>query len=161
MATRTVTRTRKTDRPEQEPREVVSRELLGEGFHFSIKHPGKGRWMQTPNGVSYVQFGRPVVGGFVNFHIFGKPVMRGKRIRVEGKVFKKTLEDGSEYLYVDLYPSEAERLSHEIKVYQNVTEAPEQDGMTLFPCVGDIMGAVGFVLIDHEARAAEHADAQA
>lgn len=140
-------------------REVVSREKLGEGFVFSIKVPPTVNSFETQEGEKYDQFGRPVNGGWINFHIFGNPEKRGKKIRVEATVWKKTMDDGSEYLYVDLKPTDAKRLSHELKIYKKDAQQPSSlpEGTELFTCYGEIFGSIAFVPIDHDARIAAYA----
>jgi len=139
------------------PPDVESRELLCEGLVCSIKLPGKSKSMETPDGTPYVQFGHPVKGGWINFHVFGKPEQRGNKIRVEAKVFKKTMEDGTEYLYLDLHPTDAELLGFDVKTQQVASCMPDlPEGGHSFNCYGKIKGAITFTPIDHDERRAAY-----
>jgi hypothetical protein len=98
---------------------VIERKLLAEGIIISIPRPTTSRRAKTPDGVEYEQIGQPVVGGFVNFHLYegDKCQKRGKRIWVEVKVFEKTMDDGRKFIYFDFFPTDAVHLTHVRKVH--------------------------------------------
>jgi len=128
--------------------EVVSRELIAEGFVCSLALPKNIVKKVLPDGTVYHQFGVPVLGGWLNFHLFNRQncVMRGKRVWVDCKIFKKEMADGKVYLYVDLYPTE-DRPTHDRKIWKDVAEMPADlptDTQT-FVCYDDNQGVIGFV----------------
>jgi len=128
--------------------EVVSRELLDEGFLCSLALPKNIVKKVLPNGVTYEQFGVPVDGGWLNFHLFDRQncVMRGKRVWVECKMFKKEMADGRIFLYVDLLPTE-NRPTYDRKIWQHSSDVPTDlpAGTKTFACYGDTKGVLGFV----------------
>ena len=128
--------------------EVASRELLAEGIIVSIPRPMTTKTNQAPDGAPYEQFGTPVTGGFVNFHLYDGTACakHGKKIWVEVKVFKKTMVDGREFIYFDLFPTEL-RPTHVRKIYAQRAEVPKDlPAETLqFETLGPIQGTIAFV----------------
>lgn len=145
---------------------TVSLEEIGRTQTFSIKVPAfnhafpnnTGSGVNPESGEPYEYFTQLVVGGRIGFHIYGDPAKRGNKIRVFAIARKKTMSDGSEHLLMDLYPSDAERLDQEVKVYQNAADVPEvSDDMQVIRCLGKAKGALVLTTIDHDARAQAHA----
>ena len=127
--------------------DAVERVLLGSAY-ISVPKPAQTKTFQTPDGVPYEQFGLPVSGGFLNFHIFdyAKCVRRGNKLWVEAKVWRKTMSDGRQFLYVDLHPTE-ERLTHERKLYQRPEDVPNDlpVGTIRFDTLAPINGVLVFI----------------
>jgi hypothetical protein len=126
---------------------VVSRELLGTAV-VSIPQPAIVKKFTTPEDEPYEQFGVPVAGGFINFHLFDRAQCqtRGKKIWVKAQIWKKTMSDGMEFLYVDLRPTE-ERLTHERKIFQRREDIPAAlpKGSIQFNTFGHIRGSLVFI----------------
>ncbi len=131
-------------------REVTDRVLLASGFIVSVKVPTKRNAMTVPTtGEAYEQFGSPVKGGYLNFHLYdGKNCQRrGERIWVSAEVYEKTMEDGKKFIYVDLRPTDAPHLTYEMKVYQDESLMPEvmPEDATVFACPGEVKGVIAFL----------------
>lgn len=128
--------------------DVVKRELLAEGIIVSIPRPLTSKRQMTPDGTAYEQIGQPVVGGFVNFHLYDGNLCekRGKKIWVETKVFKKTMADGREFIYFDMFPT-AERPAFVRKIYADRAQIPNDlpAETRRFDTLGSIRGTVAFV----------------
>lgn len=126
---------------------AIKRELLGTCI-ISIPQPRVMKDLTTPDGVPYKQFGVPVAGGYINFHLFDETQCqtRGKRIWVRAEVKKKTMPDCKEFLYVDLYPTE-ERLTHDRKIFEHSKDVPAElpEGSMQFDTYGHIHGSLVFV----------------
>jgi len=147
---RLVTRPTSTPVAPAARREVTDRTLLGEDFVVSVKLPQKMNKMTVPTtGVAYQQFGVPVKGGYLNFHLYDGTNCRraGNRIWVVAQVFEKTMADGVKFIYVDLRPTTAEHLTHDMKVHQDVDMSPVHsriEGQNFF-CFGKIRGMLTFL----------------
>ena len=128
--------------------EVIKRELLAEGIIVSIPRPLTTKSQKTPDGTPYEQIGQPVVGGFVNFHLYdgNRCEKRGKKIWVEVKVFKKTMDDGREFVYFDMFPT-AERPAFVRKIYADRAQIPNDlpAETKRFDTLGSIRGTIAFV----------------
>ncbi len=131
--------------------EVVERKLLAAGFIISLKPPAKLNRMAVPDtGEVYEQFGVPVKGGYINCHFYNVAdcQRRGNHVWVEAKVFEKTMEGNlRRFYYLDLRPTTAEHLSHEMKIYQEAAQMPIAlpEGSIRFDCPDDIKGVIAFL----------------
>jgi hypothetical protein len=127
--------------------EKITREIHIGGLIISVLRPKRSRRFVTPLGVPYEQFGLPVRGGYINCHLFaGKNYqLHGDRLWVETQVWSKTMTDGAMYLYLDLYPTQAQ-LTHERKVYMSPDEVPPAlpPDSFRFDCYGDVQGVLVF-----------------
>ncbi len=148
---RLVTRSSTTTTQPAAKREVAERKLLADGFIISLKLPAKMNRMVVPTtGEAYEQFGIPVRGGFLNCHLYSVASCqrRGNHIWVEAQVFEKTMEGNlRRFYYLDLRPTTAEHLSHDMKIYQEATQMPATlpDGSMRFDCPDDIKGVIAFL----------------
>jgi hypothetical protein len=90
------------------PAQVIKRETLHTGSIVRIRVSVDASDGSYPNGdeeIPFLQFCRSIRGGRVNFFVHTKDfAVRGKKITALASVHKKTLDDGREYLYVDLVP---------------------------------------------------------
>ncbi len=129
------------------PANGIVRKQLG-SVVVSLPQPTQVKHYVTPDAVPYEQFGLPVSGGFVNFHLFDrtKCLVRGKKIWVEAQVWMKTMENGTEFLYVDLHPTD-KPLTHDRKIFQRQQEVPDDlpAGSLRFDTFGHIRGSLVFV----------------
>jgi hypothetical protein len=92
---------------------VVSRKILHDGVVLGtvieINVPLKAKQLRFPGqneeiGGTYLHFNYPVKGGIVNFHIKTDQEFQGQTVRAYLQIVQKTMDDGREFLYVDLIP---------------------------------------------------------
>jgi hypothetical protein len=133
---------------------VKDRTLIGTTGAFSVKVPkNTSSGINPENNEKYTHFYHLVTGGGINFHIYGEPEKRGKKIRVFARIWEKEMNDGTKYMYVDLLPTDAEMLDCEMKSLQNAQTLPDfAKGTEVFHCRDGGKGALAFVPIDKEAR---------
>lgn len=97
--------------PLREPSEdpVVSRDIVWTGkavFTISVPKDARSEQFTAEDGsqVSHLRFAQSVPGGVVNFFLpttdFAE--CRGRKVRAEAMVMKKTLASGKQFLYIDL-----------------------------------------------------------
>lgn len=88
---------------------VADRRLLWEGGTVAIKIPTNatiGTYSSPAGAKHFLQFMQYVRGGVVNIHYHGSMLasFRGKKVLAHLQVWLKTLDDGREFLYLDLHP---------------------------------------------------------
>lgn len=129
------------------PSNGIVRQQLGSVI-VSLPQPAQVKQYVTPDGVPYEQFGLPVSGGFVHFHLFDREKCStlGKKLLVETQIWMKTMPDGMQFLYVDLYPTD-KPLTHDRKIFQRRQEVPDDlpAGSLRFDTFGHIRGSLVFV----------------
>lgn len=130
-----------------EARAVAERTLLKGGFIVSLKAPAKLNHKTNPHGEAYDQYGVPVKGGFLNVHIYEMASCQrsGSRLWAEAEVWQKTMEDGEQFMYLDIHPT-SQRLTHELKVYYDAHQLPREiaEDVTIFRCPGTLQGIIIF-----------------
>ena len=106
---------------------VVGRKQLLAGVIVSIKLPKEEnvREKLTPEGTAYKLFCYHGRGGVFHAHLYGEPAPVGKRVHVEARVYRKTMSNGLEYIYLDLYATD-KALSHGLKMYQTQVDIPQK-----------------------------------
>lgn len=129
------------------PAQDIVRELLGSVI-VCVPQPALVKKYDTPDGVPYEQFDLSVTGGYVHFHLYDreKCTTLGKKLVVEAQVWVKTMPDGMQFLYVDLYPTN-KPLTHDRKIFQRQQEVPAvlPEGSLRFDTFGHIRGSLVFV----------------
>lgn len=127
--------------------EVLSRTKVADGIICTLNIPQTNS-NKLSNGQTYEQFGIPVKGGYINFHLFdrNKCAMHGKRLVVECEVWHKTMSGGREHMYIDLRPSDAQP-THERKVWQDGTSVPTDLPVDtqVHMCLGGTKGVIAFL----------------
>jgi len=87
---------------------VISRTVIHSGPVVKIKVPAdatEGSYLGQKKRVPFLQFSRTLPGGVVNLFVHtGALHLRGTTILAKATVMKKVLDDGREFLYVDLAP---------------------------------------------------------
>ena len=133
---------------------VVLRELLHTGpvVEFRIgKDARRGLYDQDGLQISYLQSSRVVKGGRVNCFIHTDEDDRiGKTIRAEASVWRKVLEDGRTFLYLDLKPvSWGTPVTHRLVIVESEGFAvPEEGDPIVFETPDPIQGLIAFVSPD-------------
>jgi hypothetical protein len=95
---------------ERKPRAVLARELLWDKGTISIVVPTTARDGEFPledKTLLFLQFTRNIKNGVVNLFVHGDDLdaLRGKEIVAHVNLFRKCMDDGKSYLYVDLIPT--------------------------------------------------------
>lgn len=131
------------------PVPVIDRATLHTGPIVRVKVPVGATDGSYPNGnyeVPFLQFCHNIRGGRVNFFLHtDDSALRGKTITAAASVLKKTLEDGREYLYVDLTPvSDDTPITHRLAVMNNVNGSWDGDGHLIFVTPEPLDGIIIF-----------------
>ncbi len=129
---------------------VIDREIIHDGVLYGtvieVAIPKKAKRRTFPGAEgenSYLHFTRYERGGMINLHVRSNDELQGKTIRAQVQVVKKTMSDGREFIYLDLFPIN-KRPTHWYHIFGSDKEAYSdwlsflQDRMTIaFPLVGD------------------------
>lgn len=92
------------------PRKVISRDLLWDKGTISIVVPTtarEGEFSDESVSLKFLQFTRNIKNGVVNLFVHGDDLksLRGKEIVAHVNLYRKCMDDGKSYLYVDLIPT--------------------------------------------------------
>lgn len=131
------------------PVPVIARETLHAGSIVKMKVPIGASDGTYPNGdeeIPFLQFCHTIRGGRVNFFVHtNDSAVRGKTITASASVLKKTLEDGREYLYVDLAPvSDETPITHRLAVMNNIDGSWDSDDHLIFETPEPLDGLIIF-----------------
>lgn len=127
---------------------VVERNELWRGGIVRVKVPEvvmHGEFQNGANKLSYFVFHRPVPGGhvklFVHLRNEADRDCRGKRIKVAVAVMSKVLENGQEYLHVNLVPVHSTtEVTHRLVVMP--LSAAINDAWQVFPTPAPLRGMI-------------------
>lgn len=132
------------------PTTIVHRTILHSGPIVRIKVPSgalAGVYMSGENNVPFIQFSRNIRGGRVNLFVHApSDSMFGQSVTAKATVLKKTLEDGREFLYVDLQPVAAHtQVTHRLAVLSNNVGYCSSGDHLVFETPEPLSGLVIFV----------------
>lgn len=131
------------------PIPVVARETLHMGSIVKMKVPIGATDGTYPNGdemIPFLQFCHNIRGGRVNFFVHtSDSALLGKTITASASVLKKTLEDGREFLYVDLVPvSDDTPITHRLAVMSNIDGSWNSEDHLIFQTPQPLDGIIIF-----------------
>ncbi len=131
------------------PVPVIAREMLHSGAIVEMRIPVGATEGTYPNGneeIPFLQFCHNIRGGRVNFFVHtSDDALRGKTITASATVLKKTLEDGRQYLYVDLVPvAEDTPATHRLAVMNKNDGSWSGDGYLTFETPAPLSGLIIF-----------------
>ncbi len=129
------------------PVPVITREVLYEGAIVKTKVPADARFGSYTKGdekVLFVQFCYNIRGGVVNIFVHTDDyTVRGKKIVASAAILKKILEDGREYLYVDLVPVVGDtQVTHRLAVMGKIDNSWGGDGHLIFKTPAPLEGFI-------------------
>ena len=112
---------------------VINRELKWEGGTVSINIPMNatiGSYHSPSGAKHFLKFKKNARGGVVNIHYHGGMLasFRGKKVLAHLQVWLKTLDDGQEFLYIDLHPVSDQSAPPTKRLAVMVFEACEIEG---------------------------------
>lgn len=117
---------------------IISRQKLMDNLivHVSLKYKTPKK-VELPDGRVYKFFTRQVLGGKICFHLFDSEKCQKHNkhhICVEAQVWKKEYVNGTNTLYVDLFPTTMEQ-THTIRKCLDRSKLPEilPDSEIVFP----------------------------
>ena len=132
---------------------VTERECLWKGGTVLITVPVSARAWEFPSsegGGRYVQFTKDMKGGVVNLFVHAERPgqFRGKKIVANVEIWKKTLVDGREYLYVDLRPVADAKPTHRLVVIAVEKKGLKIDDLSIaFGTPAPLVGTIVFAPI--------------
>ncbi len=131
---------------------VASRQIIHDGIELGtvieIAVSKKAKRHTFPGGVegenSYLHFMYNTKGGLINLHVRSSDELQGQTIRAHFQVVKKVMSDGREFVYIDLFPTDAP-VTHWWQIFGSDKETcvdwlsfENDDGVTIaFPLLGD------------------------
>ncbi len=94
---------------------VASREILHDGIKFGtvieVAVPKEAKRKTFPGGAegenTYLHFMQNVKDGMVNLHVRSSDELQGQTIRAHIQVVQKVMSDGREFVYIDIFPTDA------------------------------------------------------
>lgn len=131
------------------PVPVIARDTLHTGSVVKMKVPvgaSDGTYSNGDEELPFLQFCHNIRGGRVNFFVHtNDSALRGKTITVSASVLKKTLEDGREYLYIDLTPvSNDTPITHRLAVMNNIEGSWDSEDYLIFETPEPLDGIIIF-----------------
>lgn len=131
------------------PVPVIARETLYTGAVVKIKVPigaTDGSYSNGDEEIPFLRFCHNIRSGRVNFFVCTKDTaLLGRTITAVASVLKKTLEDGREYLYVDLTPvSNDTPITHRLTVMNNIDGSWNSDDHLIFETPAPLNGIIIF-----------------
>ncbi|HRH55898.1 MAG TPA: hypothetical protein PK609_03475 [Candidatus Paceibacterota bacterium] len=130
-------------------RAITSRETLWTGGVVRISIPKgaeQGLFEDEEQHVRYLQFPRSVRGGRVNMFVQTAEPLQGETILAAASLMKKVLDDGLEYLYIDLVPVPDETpVTHQLLVVSSNERPAETEGLVLFETPAYMDGVIAFL----------------
>ena len=127
---------------------VLSREVIFAGAIVKERIPldaQVGRYDHDGKDVPFLQFARAVPGGRVNLFVHTSATsLLGETICASATLWKKTLEDGRAFLYVDLIPvSDDQKVTHRLVVMNRADSGWGEDCL-IFDTPAPLRGLVIF-----------------
>lgn len=149
---------------------VINREALWDtGAIVRIKVPTgakRASFVGKTGTLFYYLFDQSVKNGGVRCHVHLKgedsPELRGKELTAKVTLWKKTMSDGRQYLYVDFVPiADSAKATHRLAIVPQSSDVAATDGWTIFETPKPLQGAVIFAPPDAKVALSAHDKAEA
>ncbi len=127
----------------------IVRETLHTGPIVRMKVPAGangGSYVKDDEEIPFLQFCQNIRGGVVNFFVHTSDCrLLGKVVTATASVLQKTLQDGRQYLYVDLVPiADDTPVTHRLAVMNDIDGSWNNEDHLVFPTPEPLAGIIIF-----------------